>query len=113
MAIGFDVGGTLGVVAPDKGFSRNNEPKVHIAEFGDGYEQRLAHGINNIKQSFEESIKLLEKNIAESITNKNKIEEIKKDLREANEKFIFAEKCLDDLTTEFNNNLNVTDILDK
>ncbi len=52
MAIGFDVGGTLGVVAPDKGFSRNNEPKVHIAEFGDGYEQRLAHGINNIKQSF-------------------------------------------------------------
>ena len=52
MAIGFDVGGTLGVVVPDKGFTRNNEPKVFVAEFGDGYEQRLANGINNIKQSF-------------------------------------------------------------
>jgi phage-related protein len=53
MAIGFDVGGTLGVVVPDKGFSRSNEPRVFIAEFGDGYEQRLANGINNIKQSFD------------------------------------------------------------
>ena len=53
MAIGFDVGGSLGVVAPDKGFSRSNEPRVFIAEFGDGYEQRLANGINNIKQSFD------------------------------------------------------------
>ncbi len=52
MAIGFDVGGSLGVVAPDKGFSRSNEPRVYTAEFGDGYEQRLAAGINNIKQSF-------------------------------------------------------------
>ena len=52
MAIGFDVGGSLGVVTPDKGFSRSNEPRVYIAEFGDGYEQRLAKGINNIKQSF-------------------------------------------------------------
>ena len=53
MAIGFDVGGSLGVVVPDKGFSRSNEPRVYIAEFGDGYEQRLANGINNIKQSFD------------------------------------------------------------
>ena len=52
MAIGFNVGGSLGTVAPDKGFTRSNEPKVYIAEFGDGYEQRLAAGINNIKQSF-------------------------------------------------------------
>tara|TARA_B100001059_G_scaffold201942_1_gene209598 strand:+ start:96 stop:344 length:249 start_codon:yes stop_codon:yes gene_type:complete len=69
--------------------------------------------LKNIKQSFEESIKILEKNIAESITNKNKIEEIKKDLREANQKFSYAEKCLDDLTNEFNNNVNTSDILDK
>ena len=52
MAIGFNVGGSLGTVAPDKGFTRSNEPKVYTAEFGDGYEQRLAAGINNIKQSF-------------------------------------------------------------
>ena len=69
--------------------------------------------LENIKQSFEESIKILEKNIAESVTNKNKIEEIKKDLREANQKFIFAEKCLDDLTTEFNTKINATDMLEK
>ena len=53
MAIGFDVGGTLGVVVPDKGQSRSNEPRVFIAEFGDGYEQRTPQGINNINQSIE------------------------------------------------------------
>ena len=51
MAIGFDIGGSLGVVVPDKGQSRDNEPKVFIAEFGDGYEQRTPQGINNISQS--------------------------------------------------------------
>ena len=60
--------------------------------------------LNNIKKKFEESIKNLEKNIAESITNKNKLEEIKKDLREANEKFNDAEKCLDDLKIQINSN---------
>ena len=69
--------------------------------------------LENIKQSFEESIKILEKNIAESVTNKNKLEEIKKDLKEANQKFSYAEKCLDDLTTEFSNNVNASDILNK
>tara|TARA_B100001093_G_C26559421_1_gene897988 strand:- start:403 stop:651 length:249 start_codon:yes stop_codon:yes gene_type:complete len=69
--------------------------------------------LKNIKQSFEESIKVLEKNIAESVTNKNKIEELKKDLREAYQKFGFAEKYLDDLTTELNINVNTTDIMDK
>ena len=69
--------------------------------------------LKNIQESFEESIKILEKNIAESVTNKNKIEEIKKDLKEANQKFSDAEKCLDDLTTEFNNNIHASDILDK
>lgn len=52
MAIGFDVGGSLGVVKPDKGFSKSNEPVVFRSEFGDGYELRIANGINNIKQSF-------------------------------------------------------------
>ena len=69
--------------------------------------------LKNIQQSFEESIKVLEKNIAESVTNKNKIEEIKKDLIEANQKFNDAEKSLDDLTTELNSNIHASDILDK
>lgn len=53
MALGFDVGGTLGVVNPDKGFSQSNETVIFKAEFGDGYEQRIANGINNNKQQFE------------------------------------------------------------
>jgi phage-related protein len=52
MAIGFNVGGSLGTVAPDKGFTRNNTPRVHVQKFGDGYEQRLANGINNLEQDF-------------------------------------------------------------
>ena len=69
--------------------------------------------LKNIQQSFEESIKILEKNIAESVTNKNKLEQIKKDLREANQKFSHAEKCLDDLTTELNRDKDASDFLDK
>ena len=59
--------------------------------------------IKNIQDAFEDSMKLLEKNIAESITNKKKLEVIKEDLLEANKKFTEAEKCLLDLKTELNN----------
>lgn len=40
-------------VVPDKFFSKNSTPRVLTARFGDGYEQRLADGINNIDQTFE------------------------------------------------------------
>jgi len=53
MAIGFDVGGTLGVVVPDKGQKRNNKPRVFVANFGDGYEQRIANGINSLEQTID------------------------------------------------------------
>ena len=69
--------------------------------------------LKKIQQSFDDSIKILEKYIAESVTNKNKIEEIKKDLREANQKFSDAEKYLDDLTTEFNKKMHASDVMDK
>jgi phage-related protein len=52
MAIGFNVGGTLGTVVPDKGITVTNNPRVHVATFGDGYEHRIADGINNLQQSF-------------------------------------------------------------
>ena len=58
--------------------------------------------LKTIQKNFEESIKILEKNIAESVTNKLKLEEIKKDLREANIKFTDAERCLDNLKIQFN-----------
>lgn len=38
-------------VQPDKGFSRATTPKVILASFGDGYEQRIADGINILNQS--------------------------------------------------------------
>ena len=52
MAVGFNVGGSLGVVIPDKGFSRTSEPRIFRTEFGDGYEQRLANGINNLVENY-------------------------------------------------------------
>ena len=68
--------------------------------------------LKTIQKNFEESIKILEKNIAENVTNKLKIEEIKKDLREANKKFTEAERCLDDLKIELDNNQNALDAKD-
>ena len=51
MAIGFT---DLGSVqrTPDKTLTRNNKPRVIKIQFGDGYEQRVQEGINNIVQSF-------------------------------------------------------------
>ena len=51
MAIGFDVGGSLGVVVPDRGMSWKTEPQVLKNEFGDGYTQRISKGLNNLKQN--------------------------------------------------------------
>ena len=56
-----------------------------------------------IQDQFDNSIKVLEKNIAESITNKQKIENLKNDLSEANKKFIEAEKYLEDLKIKLKN----------
>ena len=68
--------------------------------------------LKTIQENFEESIKILEKNIAENVTNKLKLEEIKKDLREANKKFTDAERCLDDLKIELDNNQHALDAKD-
>ena len=68
--------------------------------------------LKTIQKNFEESIKILEKNIAENVTNKLKLEEIKKDLRIANKKFTDAERCLDDLKIELDNNQHALDAKD-
>ena len=59
--------------------------------------------IRKLQESFDKSMKILESHIAESITNKEKIDNIKKDLKEANDKFIEAERCLDDLKVDIEN----------
>ena len=68
--------------------------------------------LKTIQKNFEESIKVLEKNIAENVTNKLRLEEIKKDLREANKKFTDAERYLDDLKIELDNNQHALDAKD-
>ena len=52
MAIGFTLldGSTQAI--PDRMLKHNHNPRVLRAQFGDGYEQRLADGINNIAQTF-------------------------------------------------------------
>ena len=51
MAIGFVGSGKL--FTPDKTLARNQTPRVRRQQFGDGYEQRLAEGINNVVESFQ------------------------------------------------------------
>ena len=51
MAIGFtDLGAVQRI--PDKTLTRNNKPRVIKIQFGDGYEQRVQEGLNNITQNF-------------------------------------------------------------
>ena len=59
--------------------------------------------IRDLQASFDKSMKILESHIADSITNKEKLDSIKRDLKEANEKFIEAERCLEDLKVDLQN----------
>ena len=47
---GSNITGFSAGVPVDKGFQRGSAPKVHTLTFGDGYEQRIADGINNLAQ---------------------------------------------------------------
>ena len=58
--------------------------------------------LSDIQTSFEESIKVIERHVAESISNKNEITLIKKDLIEANKKFNQALDHLDKLKNSIN-----------
>ena len=61
--------------------------------------------LKEIQTSFEESIKVIERHVAESISNKNEIMLIKKDLLEANNKF---NQALEDLN-ELKNSIDFED----
>ena len=54
MALGFNTTSTYGNrdILPDKGLTRTSTPRVLVARFGDGYEQRIADGINSIDEVF-------------------------------------------------------------
>ena len=53
--------------------------------------------LKEIQISFEESMKILERHVAESIANKNELAVIKNDLLEANKRFNQALNHLEDL----------------
>ena len=67
---------------------------------------RIGHkNIKDLQELFDKSMRILESHIAESITNKEKLDTIKRDLKEANNKFIEAERCLDDLKVDLENTI--------
>ena len=62
---------------------------------------KIGHkNIRDLQELFDKSMRILESHIAESITNKEKLDSIKRDLKEANNKFVEAERCLDDLKVD-------------
>tara|TARA_R110000823_G_scaffold164319_2_gene296502 strand:+ start:308 stop:676 length:369 start_codon:yes stop_codon:yes gene_type:complete len=65
MALGFTVGATN--ISPDKQLTRSTSPKVKIATFGDGYEQRLRDGINGLSESYNLSFNNRSKNDIDDI----------------------------------------------
>jgi len=60
MAIGFIYNGS-DYATPDKSMTRNSKPSVQVAKFGDGYEQRIIKGINNIAEEYSVSFRQREK----------------------------------------------------
>ena len=48
---GANISGFSAGVPVDKGFSRSNTPTIHSISFCDGFEQRIANGINNLPQT--------------------------------------------------------------
>ena len=48
---GANITGFSDAVPVDKGFTRQNTPRIHALSFGDGYEQRIADGINTLDQT--------------------------------------------------------------
>ena len=61
--------------------------------------------IRVLQESFDKSMRIIERHLAESITNKEKLDNIKRDLKDANDKFIEVERCLDDLKVDLENTI--------
>ena len=54
MALGFTTSAPYGdrQISSDRGIQRQSTPRVLVARFGDGYEQRIADGINSVDEVF-------------------------------------------------------------
>tara|TARA_B100001093_G_C26154112_1_gene728738 strand:+ start:162 stop:542 length:381 start_codon:yes stop_codon:yes gene_type:complete len=51
MTVGFIYTGST-YATPDKQLTKQSSPRVLTAKFGDGYEQRIVDGINNLHESY-------------------------------------------------------------
>ena len=52
MTIGFIYDGGSTYATPDKSMAKQSAPRVLVASFGDGYEQRIADGINTLNETY-------------------------------------------------------------
>ena len=54
MALGFSTTSSFGdlQILPDKGLGRTTTPRVLKVQFGDGYEQRVAEGLNSLDEQY-------------------------------------------------------------
>mgnify|MGYP004000631867 FL=1 len=66
MTIGFIYTGST-YATPDKSMTKVTEPRVLTANFGDGYEQRIADGINSINETYSLSFKTRPKEVIDDI----------------------------------------------
>ena len=55
------------LITPDKGMSKQAKSKIRVAKFGDGYEQRIADGINNVEEQYRVTFSNREKAIIDDI----------------------------------------------
>ena len=68
MALGFAVTNiTDSKILPDRTLSRESTPLVKVANFGDGYQQRAADGLNSLGEIFQVTFNNREKSIADDI----------------------------------------------
>lgn len=68
MALGFIYKDAL-YATPDKALSREVTPSVLIAQFGDGYEQRIASGLNSLRENYVLQFKTRTKEFVDDVIN--------------------------------------------
>jgi phage-related protein len=69
MTIGFTTTATYGAreITPDKSLARKASPRIRVAKFGDGYEQRIVDGINSIEESYTVNFNNRDKEVIDDI----------------------------------------------
>lgn len=64
---GFIYDGATAMAVPDKALTKKSKPKLLRAKFGDGYEQRIADGINTQQETYTLSFKRRPKDFIDDV----------------------------------------------